>query len=189
MSNSKISQALQALFEKHRIVFWYDAKDEFKADFEQLQLHGVEKIQLNNNEFGVKHRLLRLEPDHKFLLYAAYPQPDDLENWLLDIQLAQGEFRTDQVALWLAELELGLGFADVIKAHSEFFQASKRKESLKRLLVADDTPHLVRLKMLSICSSADSGLDTILESLLAELADDRDDKIRLIQRCSLDGYI
>lgn len=43
MSNSKISQALQALFEKHRIVFWYDAKDEFKADFEQLQLHGVEK--------------------------------------------------------------------------------------------------------------------------------------------------
>ena len=139
MSNSKISQALQALFEKHRIVFWYDAKDEFKADFEQLQLHGVEKIQLNNNEFGVKHRLLRQEPDHKFLLYAAYPQPDDLENWLLDIQLAQGEFRTDQVALWLAELELGLGFADVIKAHSEFFQASKRKDSLKRLLVADDT--------------------------------------------------
>ena len=189
MSNSKISQALQALFEKHRIVFWYDAKDEFKADFEQLQLHGVEKIQLNNNEFGVKHRLLRLEPDHKFLLYAAYPQPDDLENWLLDIQLAQGEFRTDQVALWLAELELGLGFADVIKAHSEFFQASKRKDSLKRLLVADDTPHLVRLKMLSICSSADSGLDTILESLLAELADDRDDKIRLIQRCSLDGFL
>lgn len=189
MSNSKIQQALQNLFEKHRIVFWYDAKQEFVGDFEQLTLANVEKIQLNNNEFGVKYRVLRQEPEHKFLLYAAYAQPEDLENWLLDIQLAQGEFRTDQVALWLAELELGLGFADVIKDHSEFFQASKRKDNLKRLLVADDTPHLVRLKMLAICSSADSGLDTILESLLAELADDRDDKMRLIQRCSLDGFL
>ena len=189
MSNSKIQQALQNLFEKHRIVFWYDAKQEFVNDFEQLTLANIEKIQLNNNEFGVKYRILRQEPEDKFLLYAAYAQPEDLENWLLDIQLAHGEFRTDQVALWLAELELGLGFADVIKAHSEFFQASKRKDSLKRVLVADDTPHLVRLKMLAICSSADSGLDTILESLLAELADDRDDKIRLIQRCSLDGFL
>lgn len=65
------------------------------------------------------------------MLYRDGPQPDELDNWLLDVQLAHGEFRTDQVAIWLSELELGLEFADVVQSHSEFFQAVKRKDALK----------------------------------------------------------
>ncbi len=189
MSNSKISQALQTMFDKHRIVFWYDSKHEFQADFEQLALAGIEKVAINNNEFGVKYRLLRQQPHTKFLLYFPHAQPEDLDNWLLDVQLAHGEFRTDQVALWLAELELGLGFAEVVQAHTEFFQATKRKDTLKRLLTADDTPQSLRFNMLAVCANADSGLDTVLESLLAELADDRDEKMRVIQRCGLDTFL
>ena len=106
MSNAKIQQALGNLFEKQRIVFWYDARREFRADFESLVLPGVEKIKLTNNEFGVKYRVLREQPEQKFLLFKDGPEPAHLENWLLDVQLASGNtFRTDQVALWLAELE------------------------------------------------------------------------------------
>jgi len=64
---------------------------------------------------------------------ATGPQPEDLDNWLLDVQLAHGEFRTDQVAIWLAELDLGLEFADVVQQHLEFFHAAKRKDVLKKL--------------------------------------------------------
>ena len=63
MSNSKITQALTNLFEKQRIVFWYDNRLEFRADFESLELPGVEKIELANNEFGVKYRILREQPE------------------------------------------------------------------------------------------------------------------------------
>ena len=52
----KITLALTRQFDKHRIVFWYNAKKEFRKEFEALNLPDIEKIELNNNEFSVKHR-------------------------------------------------------------------------------------------------------------------------------------
>jgi len=48
--SDRIALALQRLFEKHRIVFWYDTKHELRADFTALNLPGIEKIELVNNE-------------------------------------------------------------------------------------------------------------------------------------------
>lgn len=67
--NDRIAQALTKLFEKHRIIFWYDAKHELRDDYQRLMLPGVEKVELTNNEYTVKYRLLRQEPEKKFLLY------------------------------------------------------------------------------------------------------------------------
>jgi len=187
--NDRIAHALTKLFDRHRIVFWYDAKQELRDDFEALALSGVEKLELTNNEYGIKYKILREQPEQKFLLYREGPQPADLDNWLLDVQLAHGEFRTDQVAIWLSELELGLEFTDVVAAHAEFFQASKRKDALKKLLKADDTAGQIRLKMLAVCSGSEARVDAVVETLLQELADGRDDKIKLIGRCSLDGFL
>ena len=88
--NNRIGKALSKLFERHRIIFWYDSKQELRSDFNTLQLEGVEKVELNNNEFTLKYRLLREQPKQQFLLYKEGQQPDDLDNWLLDIQLAEG---------------------------------------------------------------------------------------------------
>ena len=100
MNNAKIQLALSNLFEKQRIVFWYDTRREFWANFAALEVNGVEKVELANNEFGLKYRVLRQQPDQKFLLYHHGPEPAHVENWLLDVQLASGNtFRTDQVAL------------------------------------------------------------------------------------------
>ena len=79
--NDKITQTLTKLFDKHRIVFWYDNKQELRAEYESLTLENVEKIEINNNEFGIKYRILREEPEQKFLLYKEGKQPPDLENW------------------------------------------------------------------------------------------------------------
>ena len=49
---TEIAQALTRIFERHRIVFWYDAKRELRAEFDDLALDGVEKIGLDNNKFG-----------------------------------------------------------------------------------------------------------------------------------------
>ena len=186
---NRIAQALTRLFERHRIVFWYDTKQELRTDFETLQLVGIEKIELTNNEFGVKYRILRELPEQKFLLYREGPQSGDLENWLLDVQLAQGEFRTDQVGLWLSELELELEFADLVEGHAEFYRALKRKDALKHLLKAEDTHGMIRLKMLSVCAGSEPRIDSVLEHLLAELSSNRDEKIKLINRCGLDGFL
>ena len=187
MSNAKIQQALGNLFDKQRIVFWYDTRREFRADFETLDLPGVEKIELANNEFGVKYRVLREQPEQKFLLFKDGPEPEYLANWLLDVQLASGStFRTDQVALWLAELELGPDAYPLLEAHVAFFEATKRRERLKELLEPGDSQHALRQKMLAVCvGSDDPRLDAMLEVLLAELASGSDTRSKLIERSGL----
>ncbi|WP_373532878.1 BREX-1 system phosphatase PglZ type A [Vampirovibrio sp.] len=186
---SRISQALAKLFERHRIVFWYDSKQELWEEYEALSIKGVEKLEITNNEFGLKYRILRQEPKQKFLLYKKGAQPEDLQNWLLDVQLAQGEFRTDQAAIWLAELELGLEFSDIIENHIEFFRSGKRREALKKLLTKSDGAPIIRQKMLAVCAGSEPRTDSILENLLAEHADKREEKIKLIGRCNLDAFL
>ena len=190
MSNAKIQQALGNLFEKQRIVFWYDTRQEFRADFGALNLAGVEKLELANNEFGVKHRVLRQQPEQKFLLCRHGPEPAHLENWLLDVQLASGNtFRTDQVALWLAELELGPDAYPLLEAHLVFFEAEKRRQKLKELLEPSDSQQALRHKMLAVCVGSDPRLDVMLEALLAELAAGTDARIKLIERSGLHTHL
>ncbi|WP_216936955.1 MULTISPECIES: BREX-1 system phosphatase PglZ type A [unclassified Acinetobacter] len=199
MTVNRIQQALSRLFQKHRIVFWYDDKQELRDAFEDLSIEGVEKLEIQNNEFGIKYKLLREAPKQSFLLYKADKQPEPLQNWLLDIELANTTFRTDQVAIWLSELELPNEFAEIVEKHTAFFdaskakvQAEKRKTTLKKLLSNEDTLSKVRLKMLAVCVGAtqlaDARIDLILEALLAELVNPKQEQFRLIQRCKLDDF-
>lgn len=186
---NEITQALSRLFERHRIVFWYDAKQELQAEFAAVSLPGVEKVTLGNNQFGLKYRLLRQEKTQKFLLYHPGPPPDNLDNWLLDVQLAYGEFRADQTGLWLHELGLPAEFTEVVADHADFFKSAQRRAALKALLKKDDPPTLVQLKMTAVCADAEPRLDTILEHLLAELAEGRDEKMRRLQRSGLESFL
>jgi uncharacterized protein (TIGR02687 family) len=189
--NAKVQQALSKKFEASRIVFWNDVKCELRNDYEALELDGVTKIELKSNEFGVKYRILRESPEQKFLLYREGPPPEDLENWLLDVELAyaEGEFRTDQVAIWLTELGLNYIYAPVVEAHADFFKSGKRLASLKHLLKPEDSEGLIRLKMLAVCAGSEPRLDSALEQLLQELANDKDSKIKLIERSGLTTFL
>lgn len=189
MSTERIKQGLLKVFERHRIVFWYDKKIELRKEFDSLELPDIDKVELKNNEFAIKYRLLREQPGRKFLLYQEGQQPPDIDNWLLDVFLANGEFRTDQIAIWLGELELGLEFAEVIQPHAEFFNAVKRREQLQALIKPDDTPGKLRLKILAVCAGSEPRIDEIVEALLAELAERRDDKIKLIERSGLAPFL
>jgi uncharacterized protein (TIGR02687 family) len=184
----RITKGLEAQFDKYRIVFWYDPTCEFREAFEGLVLDGVEKTKIANTEFAVKHRILREAPKQRFLLYWEGPRPPDIDNWLLDVELANGVFKTDQVAIWLSDLGLPLKFEDLVREHQEFFRSSRRLEKLKTVIRGDDTKSGMRLRMLSISAGADGGFDTVVEALLAELAEGRDDGLRLIGRVGLDGF-
>jgi hypothetical protein len=151
MSENRIQQALARLFDRHRIVFWYDDKHEFRDVFESLEMDGIEKAEINANEFMLKHRILRDTPKQPFLLYYEGKEPRHINNWLLDVQLSSAVFRTDQSAIWLSELNLPSDFVDVVTDHEVFFasgrapkQAERRKQGLKNLLKPDDLKQHVR---------------------------------------------
>lgn len=187
--SDRIAASLRQLFEEHRIVFWYDADRDMRAEFDALDLSGVTKLEITNNEFGLKYRILRQEPQGKFLLFKDGPEPEMAENWLLDLQLASAVFKADQAAIWLAELGLPLQFENVVRGHIEFFRSKARVEALKRLMQASDTQTQMRLRMLAACVGAEGGLDTVIEALLSELAAGKDDGLRLIGRSGLTDFL
>jgi len=187
--NTQIKQALENLFHKHRIVFWYDNKQEFEQEFEALEFDDVTKLEIKNNEFKLKYQILREQKEQKFLLYKNEARPKEYtDNWLLDVELYSGDFRTDQVAIWLSELGLGFEFGEVLQEHEAFFTPA-RLEKLKGIIAKEDTPRSLRFKMMSILCNCDVRVDAILESLLAENAKGKEDKYRLLTKCHLDKHL
>jgi uncharacterized protein (TIGR02687 family) len=188
---NKIEQIITKQFDKHRILFWYDPEQEFRDDYWALQLPvGCEKIEVVHDEFGVKHRILILEPESKFLLYFAYAEPSHQENWLLDLQLSEGMVHIDQGSLWLQELGLDRNrFLEITRDHKHFFKAGKRLESLKGLIIKDkESLSSLRLKMLAICAACEARWEELLLALLVEFAYAKDDKFNLISKCGLDAF-
>jgi len=153
---NKIEEALSILFQKHRIIFWYDEKEQLKTEFDELALAGVEKVIVKNNQFFIKFLVTRKEPDSQFLLYLPYKKPNNAENWLLDIELAHYLFQTRQEAMFAQELELDYDFTNLIAEHIEFFKNKERRADLKELLGKNDDYHAIRYKMLAVLFNTDN---------------------------------
>ena len=186
---SKIATALEKIFSDHRLVFWYDDKEELRQEYEEIDLPGVIKIEVRNDEFSVKYRVTRKEPDRQFLLYFPSSRPPDIENWLLDLLLANYEFQTDQSAIFLQELGLEYEFKPVVTEHLDFFKNKARVNALKDLLDPDDQESRIRLKMLAVICGCEADLEHILMVLLDDLAASEDGRLNRIVRYSLDGFL
>ncbi len=182
--NQQINESINKLFQKNRIIFWYDDKKQFSEHFQDLTLDDAEKIEINNNEFAIKYKILRDQKDKKFLLYKADAKPENLNNWLLDVELYSGQFRTDQIALWLVDLGLGLDFADVIEKYQEFFSPT-RIEKLKSKLSKSDAPSILPFKMMDVICSSGIRIDEIMESLLSEASEGKDKKYKELVKFGL----
>ncbi|WP_246032533.1 hypothetical protein [Thalassobius vesicularis] len=126
----RITASLERLFEEHRIVFWYDADRDMREAFEAVDLSGVQKVEIANNEFGLKYRMLRQEPEAQFLVFHDGPAPEEAKNWLLDLQLACAVFKADQAAIWLTDLGLPVQLEGVVRDHMEFYRSQGRIEAL-----------------------------------------------------------
>ena len=155
MSSINIQNSLKKLFDKHRLVFWYDDKKELQDEFEALPEEDFTKVRVNNNQFEVKHRMVKLEPDTKFLLYFESEQPADKDNWLLDLELANYLFHTDQEAMFLQELGLEYYLKQLVADHIDFFKAKSRRSKLKELLEPGDEQSAIRKKMLAVVFNVD----------------------------------
>ena len=152
---NRIEEALQKLFDRYRVITWYDEKRELEEQFRELALPDVNKIVVTNNQFHVKHQVIKEHPHKKFLLYLPYPQPPHSENWLLDIQLAGYQFQTDQESLYLQEMEMDMRFRNMVSEHLEFFRNKERRAKLKEMLEKEDDERSLRYKLLSVTLGVD----------------------------------
>jgi uncharacterized protein (TIGR02687 family) len=167
-----VENSLQNAFSRHRIVVWYDPAREWQDDFQGLALDEVEKVTVNNTEFAAKYRILIHEPKRKFLLYIPSAKPRDEENWLLDVVLANYEFRSDKISLYMQEIGLPPEFKDLADEHQPFFARAERREQLKQRFQKDDDGRTVLRRMMAVCvGSSDDALESILLEFCHRIAD------------------
>ena len=184
----QITERIKSLFERFRVVFWYDKTGENREIFDNIKIEGVQKVEIKNNEFALKYRILRLESDLMFLLYKAGPKPDVNENWLLDVELASAVFKADEIAMWLDELGLPTKLNNTISQHKNFFKSQSRVAKLKEQINSNMTADEIKFQMLAVCTKNQGGFNSIVEGLLSEFINERDTSMRLIESTCLTDF-
>ena len=125
---------------------------------------------------GTKIRLERDEPDSRFLLYAPTEEPDDADDWLLDIRLYSRSFRADRASIILDELGLeNHHLREHLTQRRRFFDNKERLQKLKTLVTSNDTAADLDRKMLAVVVKAEQPeLFTILRTLFHTWTDVED---------------
>lgn len=183
--NTAVNNALTRCFAERRIVFWYDDGGKCRAEFDDVELDGVDKIVIDHNEFGIKYRILEEKPNGKFLLYSPKAQPAAAEDWLYDLYLAGTSFSTDPAAMVISEM----GFPDdenMRKFLGEktlaFFKSEQRKRDVKNLLAQlERRPVAEEVELALMCAVCKVRehlkIEHVLYVLLKELSENKTDRI------------
>ena len=186
---NKIEEALSKLFDKHRVIFWYDENELLKQEFNELALEDVQKVIVGNNHFQIKYLVTKEKPSTKFLLYLPNKKPSNADNWLLDLELAHYVFQTRQEAMFAQELELDYDFTNLIAEHIEFFKNKERREKLKGLLGKDDDYQAIRYKMLAVLFNTDNvSLVSFLQIHASAFNDGNERYDRELERYNLKNF-
>ena len=164
---SRIHESLDQVIQQERLVFWYDPKREWRKEYDSYPSASVTKLELQNNEFGTKVRILSKEAmGTRFLIYSPSERPADSENWLLDLLMQGHEFKADRASLAVQSVGLPYEFLTLAEQHVNFFKDQRQTQSLKELLLKGDEEPQIRLKMMAILSKTEVEVDAILLDFL-----------------------
>ncbi len=180
MNTQQITSGLLAKFEKSRLVFWQDTDNEFNELIETLILDTVydetQIIQLDGlSHFEVKYRIELLEPETAFLLYSNKAPDEPTRDLLYDIRLYAEEFYADSSSIILNEICMNMEYRPVIAKYKSFFANKQRVNRLKKVLPRSASEKELELALIASVLKVDTPtFITILQALLARLADDFD---------------
>ncbi|QHN27793.1 BREX-1 system phosphatase PglZ type A [Gordonia pseudamarae] len=139
-------------FESQRIVVWHDTDSGYATEVDALAPTDVTVLRVADDEFAIKHRMLRDQPAVKFLVYRSGTVPEGVGNWLLDVELAYGPvFTADRAALIRADLGLSApGAEELIVRCPAFFNDEKLVTNLRALPLIGDDLTVVRAQMCAV---------------------------------------
>lgn len=163
---SKIEQRLNTLFQEHRIIIWYDDGGSLKDEFDSINLD-IKKLEINNNEFGIKVKVLYEDKESRYLIYSQNTEPLMEDNWLLDIEQSFYKFSADPISMIVSELELDITKKAFISEHKAFFNAKTRLEKYKSIISEKDSDEDLTNKMIAIILNCDETIEEILFKLIS----------------------
>ncbi len=187
---TKIEKNLEKLYNQHRIVIWYDPERAFEEELADINLPDVSVITVDNDELALKYRILIHEPKQKFLLYMPYARPSYDDNWLLDIELSQQLFHTDQTSILLQELELPFHYQSWLKQQSVFFNNKDRMNKFRVLVSKNDSVDTLNKKQIQVLLGTNQhDLDTLLREYVKAFVEGKAEIIKgTLEKYGLSDY-
>lgn len=183
----KIQKVLNDLFNRFRLVFWYDDGGQMQNIAQTILLPGVETIILSDNAFSVKYRILKgNQPERGFIVYSNQKQPEDGDNWLLDLQLVAAPFSADMGSLYASECGIPLELKQtLVDKHLEFFKTSDNRKRLASKIQQNMTVAEIEQQMLASVCKTDPLLDRFIMELSEEAFDESSEIFNKIERYNL----
>ena len=167
---NRIHDSLRHVFQRHRLVFWYDPEGQWTPEFETFKDDGIHKRRIEGTEWGTKVAIHRdPDPEACYLLYFPSARPPDADNWLLDLLLQGHEYQADRASLALQEVGLPYEFRPVVAQHIAFFHSAQRTQAFQKLLAPDEDAARLRLKMMAVLAGTAPDLDALLLRFLTPL--------------------
>jgi len=185
-----IEEHLAERFAENRLVFWHDADGGYAAEVEGYAPSDVQVLRVENNEFALKYQMLREEPKTKFLVYRQGQIPTGTDNWFLDLELANGVFTADRVALLLAELGIEHpNGRELIEGFPRFFSTTALVERLKKLVHRDDDSSRIKAKMsAAVLKQKEHNLAELTRSLLMQHSKHDDSGLQSLADAGLEEF-
>lgn len=129
-AKTEIEQIFASENSQRKIIFWYDAPQNFKEDILNDTFANCKVLICDQNEFEIKKTIEHDDLTSNFLIYIPAERPTDTENWLLDILMYGEEYYADTVALTMRRL--GVSNTDlrkIIETHVKFFDNEARTKN------------------------------------------------------------
>ena len=157
-------------FYQRRIIFWYDPDKSFEDQVGELVLDGVKILILTgSNTFAAKKLLCEDDLTSDYLVYDPRSFSSDDDNWLINVQLYSEEYRTDQVSMWIDQMELPATpiIRNQIKYYRKFFNNQERRKAFKNLKGDITTATQMQLGIMAVLSGCDDlRPDMIIKSVI-----------------------
>lgn len=158
-----------------KIVFWYDAKEEYIELIKQLKVDNTEIIIYENNSFWIRYHIEKEEPNKNIVIYFPCDRLKGLDNELLDLESANSDlvFNPDTTTMNLKALNLTEDCRNVIKKYSRFFNDKKRKKEFNDFDSAEKNAENIDYIVTSILLNIKStNVDDIIKNIIKIYFDD-----------------
>ena len=173
----------------HRLLLWYgNNSPEMSAEFDAVDLPGINKRRVDNNHLQTKIEVMLDKPEEQFLLFLPGKAPErDVDNWLLDLQLAFPVFSTDELAVYRDELGLDRATDHILKAHASFLTSKTRRKLLRERLPQQNvaTAQELEISMLSAILRSPAEVNEVFLALISTYSTEDEGAISLARRRKL----
>lgn len=160
-----------------KIIFWNDYEEEFKNDFEKIEISEVKIVHLKeNNQFYIKHLLEEEDLVSSYLIYTNINLQDS-NNWLFDTVLYSQTFYADRISLIMNELNMEHTMRETIQRYQSFFNNKARFIAFKNLEIHTYTKEKIEIAMMNvICRTRSIDFESVLRTVLMDTLVDKDNR-------------